>query len=74
MWVRSRDQNLFLSAVFSGRRWRRRREQISSDFSSEQGAFSQEYFVYFKRKQRSAGGKALEDAEADSPEFASIRA
>ena len=40
------------------------------DFSSGQGAFSQEYFVYLKRKQRSRGGKAPEAAEGDSPEFA----
>jgi len=40
------------------------------DFLSGQGAFPQEYFVYFKGKQRSRGGKSPEDAEGDSPEFA----
>ena len=40
---------------------------------SEQGAFPREYFVYFKGKQRGSGGKAPEDAEADSPEFAALK-
>ena len=29
--------------------------------------------MYFKRKQRGPGGKSPEDAEADSPEFASLK-
>ena len=34
-----------------------RQEQSARDFSSGQGMFSKEYFVYFEKKYRSPGGK-----------------
>ncbi len=34
-----------------------RQEQSARDFSSGQGIFSKEYFVYFEKKYRGPGGK-----------------
>lgn len=41
-----------------------RQEQPARDFVLEKGVFSQEYFVYFKKKQRIAGEKDPADAAA----------